>query len=81
MLEFDHREPVARGGEATAENLRLVCRSHNQHAAERTFGAAFMERKREAAKAERGRAAQRAGRRGGGPDALPRRCHAAAPRP
>ena len=46
LLEFDHREPVARGGETTAENLRLVCRAHNQHAAECTFGAAFMEGKR-----------------------------------
>ena len=45
-LEFDHREPVARGGEATAANLRLVCRGHNQHAAECAFGAAFMIRKR-----------------------------------
>ena len=25
-LEFDHQQPVARGGEATAENLHLVCR-------------------------------------------------------
>jgi len=53
---FDHRGPVARGGEATAENLRLVCRAHNQHGAERSFGAGFMERKREAARAAGGRA-------------------------
>jgi 5-methylcytosine-specific restriction endonuclease McrA len=45
-LEYDHIEPVARGGEATAENVRLACRSHNQYAAERAFGAEFMERKR-----------------------------------
>ena len=32
-LEFDHCEPVARGGQATAENLRLTCRAHNVHAA------------------------------------------------
>ena len=49
-LEFDHIEPVARGGLATVENLRLRCRAHNQHDAEGTFGVAFMERKRETAR-------------------------------
>ncbi|HEY2954021.1 MAG TPA: HNH endonuclease, partial [Candidatus Eisenbacteria bacterium] len=47
FLQFDHIEPVARGGEATVENLRLVCSAHNQYAAEREFGAEFMSRKRE----------------------------------
>jgi len=46
MLEFDHIEPVARGGQATVENVRLVCRAHNQHAADRAFGIEFMEQKR-----------------------------------
>jgi hypothetical protein len=46
MLEFDHIEAVARGGEATAENVRLRCRAHNQHAAECTFGSGFMSDKR-----------------------------------
>ena len=46
LLEFDHQEPVARGGAATVENVRLVCRAHNQYAAECAFGAEFMERKR-----------------------------------
>jgi len=46
MLEFDHLEPVARGGVATADNVRLLCHAHNQHAAERAFGAEFMDRKR-----------------------------------
>jgi hypothetical protein len=45
-LEYDHAEPVARGGQATAENVRLLCRSHNRYAAERAFGIEFMERKR-----------------------------------
>ena len=45
-LEFDHIEPVARGGESTAQNVRLVCRAHNHHAADRVFGAEFMDRKR-----------------------------------
>ncbi|MBI3538683.1 MAG: hypothetical protein HY076_00200 [Candidatus Eisenbacteria bacterium] len=45
-LEFDHVEPVARGGRATLAGLRLLCRAHNQYAAERVFGAAFMGHKR-----------------------------------
>jgi 5-methylcytosine-specific restriction endonuclease McrA len=47
-LELDHIEPVARGGTSTVENLRLLCRAHNQHEAEHSFGAEFMERKRKA---------------------------------
>lgn len=46
FLEFDHMDPVARGGEATLERMRLRCRAHNQYEAERTFGAGFMSRKR-----------------------------------
>jgi hypothetical protein len=49
-LEFDHVEPVARGGQATVDGIRLRCRSHNQYDAECTFGAGFMERKREEAR-------------------------------
>jgi len=48
FLEFDHVEPVARGGKATIEGMRLRCRAHNQYEAERMFGAEFMRRKREA---------------------------------
>jgi len=61
MLEFDHQEPVANGGEATAENVRLLCRAHNQDAAERAFGIDFMDRKRREARA-RGRSAPRTAR-------------------
>jgi hypothetical protein len=43
-------DPVARGGQPTAANLRLRCRPHNQYEAERTFGAGFMEHKRESAR-------------------------------
>jgi hypothetical protein len=50
FLEFDHVEPVARGGLATVEGMRLRCRAHNQYEAERTFGAEFMSRKRDAAR-------------------------------
>ena len=49
-LEYDHVEPVARGGAATVAGMRLRCRAHNQYAAEQAFGAGFMERKREAAR-------------------------------
>jgi len=60
LLEFDHVDEVARGGLATVEGIRLRCRAHNQYAAERTFGAEFMEQKRhtraeERAAAKRGR--------------------------
>src|SRR5262249_30948361 len=48
-LQFDHVLEVARGGEATVDRSRLLRRAHNQHAAERTFGADFMRRKRIAA--------------------------------
>ncbi len=59
-LEFDHVDPVACGGRATAARMRLRCRAHNQYGAECTFGAGFMRHKRAAARdaaAERARAA------------------------
>jgi 5-methylcytosine-specific restriction endonuclease McrA len=62
FLEFDHIDPVARGGKATVDAIRLRCRSHNQYEAERTFGAGFMNDKREEtrrAAAERSRAVAR----------------------
>ena len=49
-LELDHVVPVTRGGTATLDNIRLLCRAHNQHEAERTYGIAFMKGKREAAR-------------------------------
>ncbi len=49
FLEFDHVDPVARGGEATVDGIRLRCRAHNQYEAECVFGAGFMASKREAA--------------------------------
>ena len=61
-LEFDHVVEVARGGEATVEGIRLRCRAHNQHTAERTFGAGFMRRKRIAAAELRAAARARAGK-------------------
>ncbi|HTR97088.1 MAG TPA: HNH endonuclease signature motif containing protein [Candidatus Acidoferrales bacterium] len=50
-LEFDHIEPVARGGQTTVANLRLRCRAHNQFAAERSFGRGFMDAKRRSSQA------------------------------
>jgi len=50
LLEFDHVDPVARGGEATVDGIRLRCRAHNQYEAERVFGTGFMAIKREEAK-------------------------------
>ena len=58
FLEFDHAEPVARGGRASVDNVRLRCRGHNQYEAERTFGADFMRAKRAAARDARAQAMQ-----------------------
>ncbi len=55
QLQFDHVISRALGGESTPPNLRLRCHAHNQLAAERAFGKRFMERKREAARAEQER--------------------------
>jgi hypothetical protein len=49
FLELDHVEPVARGGKATLNNIRLRCRAHNQYEAERVFGREFMRQKRQEA--------------------------------
>ncbi|HYM81393.1 MAG TPA: hypothetical protein VEY91_08275, partial [Candidatus Limnocylindria bacterium] len=50
LLEFDHMDPVARGGQATVEKMRLRCRGHNQYGAECTFGAGFMSDQRQLAR-------------------------------
>ncbi len=52
-LEFDHIVSRALGGDDSAGNLRLRCRAHNQLEAERTFGRAFMDGKRERARTTR----------------------------
>ncbi len=53
LIEFDHRVPLAKGGQTTVDNLRLLCRAHNQFEAKRAFGAGFIESKRAQAAAER----------------------------
>src|SRR5206468_9593620 len=50
LLEYDHVDPVARGGEASVAGIRLRCRGHNQYAAECAFGMDFMETKRQQAR-------------------------------
>jgi hypothetical protein len=55
FLEFDHIDPVARGGTATIDRVRLRCRAHNQYAAECAFGSGFMHEKRERARRAAGR--------------------------
>jgi hypothetical protein len=55
-LEFDHVEPVATGGHATVKGLRLRCRAHNQHEAERAFGRDFMNARRNSARSAAGAA-------------------------
>jgi hypothetical protein len=38
FLEFDHVVPVALGGEASIDGVRVLCRWHNQYEAERILG-------------------------------------------
>src|SRR5215471_16973853 len=42
-VEFHHRRERARGGPHTASNLMLACATHNQHAADLSFGRTWME--------------------------------------
>ncbi len=41
-LEFHHRDPFAKGGPTTVDNLTLRCRAHNLYAAEQDYGRDFM---------------------------------------
>ncbi|MCC6649598.1 MAG: HNH endonuclease, partial [Candidatus Eisenbacteria bacterium] len=54
-LQFDHRVPLARGGRSTLENVRLLCRAHNQHEAERVLGREHVHTRRELAHRDRSR--------------------------
>lgn len=42
QLEFDHIVPFALGGEATVEQVRLLCRAHNRRWAQLTLGEQLM---------------------------------------
>jgi hypothetical protein len=44
QVEIDHIQPWALGGPTTVENTRVACRAHNQLAARRVFGDAWMDR-------------------------------------
>lgn len=44
FLEFDHVTPRAFGGKTIFENLRLLCRTHNQKAAIEAFGIKHMQK-------------------------------------
>jgi 5-methylcytosine-specific restriction endonuclease McrA len=59
-LEFDHVDPVACGGRASEDGIRLRCRAHNQYTAECAFGSGFMIEKR--GQARRDAAARRRAR-------------------
>jgi len=43
-IQFHHIVDRARGGPHTAENIMLACATHNQHAADLSWGRAWMER-------------------------------------
>jgi len=45
-LEIDHIIPRALGGTDDLENLRILCREHNQHEADRILGKEFMQNAR-----------------------------------
>ncbi len=45
QVELDHIVPVAQGGKSTVDNLRTLCRAHNQLAAMDAFGLGFMRHK------------------------------------
>jgi 5-methylcytosine-specific restriction endonuclease McrA len=53
LVEYDHVDPIARGGIATVDSIRLRCRAHNQLEAERAYGDGFMHEKRETARRAR----------------------------
>ncbi len=58
-LEFDHVTPMAQGGRSTVDGVRLLCRPHNQLAAEEKLGRQFMAVKREHARARAEESRQR----------------------
>jgi hypothetical protein len=49
FLEFDHVEPVGLDGGHGEDNVRILCRAHNQYAAARIYGAVTMRRWRSSA--------------------------------
>jgi hypothetical protein len=52
MIEFDHIDGFAETRSHDKNRMRLVCRGHNQHLAEKRYGREFMERARAMRKQE-----------------------------
>ncbi|HUH02680.1 MAG TPA: HNH endonuclease signature motif containing protein [Kofleriaceae bacterium] len=52
-LEFHHDDPFGKGGAHSVGNVRLVCRAHNVHLAERDYGTAHMKQFRSRAEEPR----------------------------
>jgi hypothetical protein len=48
FLEFHHVEPYATGGAATADNIQLRCRAHNQYEARLYFGDTLVRERQQA---------------------------------
>jgi hypothetical protein len=48
FLTIEHRQPFARGGETTVDNLCVFCRAHNAHTARQEFGEELIAEKRAA---------------------------------
>jgi hypothetical protein len=46
MIEFDHVDGFAETRAHDKKRVRLLCRGHNQHLAEKRYGREFMERAR-----------------------------------
>ena len=49
-LEFDHIDGFAQTHVHDVDRIRLLCRAHNQHAADQLYGRVFMGRLRESRK-------------------------------
>ena len=62
-LEIDHIVPLAKGGATTVNNLRTLCRRHNQLEAKRAFGAQHIAARTEQARAAAVRTRQRNAKR------------------
>jgi hypothetical protein len=45
-LQLEHEKAYAFGGQHTKDNVRVMCRAHNQLLAERVFGPLFMQQRR-----------------------------------
>jgi hypothetical protein len=43
-LELDHKKAYGRGGDHSIDNVRQICRAHNQYLAEREYGKEVIER-------------------------------------